>query len=535
MKDVLKSGSFKVALGSVVLFSFGIFFGFQLNNHSLAAIQGYLFDSDEYATDSNATDSNATDANATDANATDCNAWNTDYIIYLDDFFLENKKVNTGDKLYFYLETSGADIVSASVTLKNKKTNKTFTAELKDVYGRPNIDIPSNAQTSDYVVETLLLVGLNSDYSTFTKLFSEEEDEYNSYYYDFSDCTVAIQGKESTKITLKNMSLKSSETKINEKVYVNYETSEVPVEMMLTFVNKNSEKMTVNVKSVEKDPYFIVPTTSKAGTYELKSATILSDSNTYTYTKDGSNQTEKFNFNSTLIINSSEKENEYVYNNEDLNEDILKKIFNSSSDSTINIDVSNNPIVNSELFNSVKGTSKNLILNYNDNEYVVNGNDISTPKTINVSLSTKIIDSSSEIGKLVNNGIELDFPSNGDLPGDTLVRVKITQTMKQKLGDNKVQVYYYNSECNNFTKIASDVVASNDGYYEFNIKHNSKYIMVTNELDKSIVTEETDKTVTFQKGTKTNLLLIGLGILVIIVVALVIIVIKRNRKNKELY
>ena len=40
--------------------------------------------------------------------------------------------------------------------------------------------------------------------------------------------------------------------------------------------------------------------------------------------------------------------------------------------------------------------------------------------------------------------------------------------MKSKLGTGKVYVYYYNTQCDDFTEIATEVKPTSDGYYEFN-------------------------------------------------------------------
>ena len=46
--------------------------------------------------------------------------------------------------------------------------------------------------------------------------------------------------------------------------------------------------------------------------------------------------------------------------------------------------------------------------------------------------------------------------------------------MKSKLGKEKVYVYHYNTQCDDFTEIATEVKPTSDGYYEFNMSHNEE-------------------------------------------------------------
>ncbi len=551
--NIFRNNALKFILGGIVIFIFGIFVGYQLDNNSITSIQGFLFNAvgdatDSNATDSNATDSNATDSNATDSNATDSNATSgnaqaTDNILYLQTFELGASSAKAGDKVNVTLGTSGACNSGASIVFKNNDNGITFTVSVSSIANNPYITIPSNVSSGTYNVTEIMLVGTNSDNSTFSRRWSAV-DQNADYFVDFINKSIAITAKETTntsgsntqtKLALNSLSLKSTETNVSEKVYIDYKTSTSISSMKLTFNSDSGETMVVYVKSLTSNPYFEIPSTTIIGNYSLVSATISSDSSTIIYSKDGSiSGSEKFDFNSGIVVNDVKQQDTFVYNNEDLTNEIITELYNAKNTATINVSADTKPIISEELFNVIKGTNKKLIITYNDNQLIFDGNDISSSKSIDVSISANVIQADTSIGKLVSDGIVLDFASNGNLPGDATVRIKITEEMKSKLGTGKVYVYYYNVQCDDFTEIATEIKPTDDGYYEFTINHNSEYILVNEKLDDSLLSNGNDNVVNFQKSDKVNLLLIGLGVILIVVVIVIIIIVKKkNKKNNS--
>lgn len=548
MKDSFKKSALKLILGGIGLFAFGIFVGYQLDSNSISSLQGFLFNSlgDASATDPNATDANATDANATDANATDANAGTgypqtSDNILYLQNFSLKTASAKAGEKVKVDIETTGACNSGVSIIFKNLSNGSTFTVSVNlDTYDK-YIILPANVGAATYLVTDVLLVGTNSDNTTFTKQYSSASGSIgNVTHYDFVAqlkvvADAVLDNTIQTKLNLNSISLNSAEAKVNEKVFVKFVTSTPLTSLKLKFVNENSKEMLVYVKSLTNNPYFEVPSSSVIGTYNLVAATLASSTKTVLYSKDGTvSGSEKFLFNSSLVIKDNKPDNNFVYNNEDLTEEIITKLFDADSKSIININAGSNPIISSDLFNVIKGTTKKLVINYNDNQIIFEGKDVSSSKSIDVTLNTGVIKNDSNIGKLVNDGIVLDFASNGNLPGKALIRIKITEEMKAKFGNEKVHVYFYNLQCKDFSKVAAEVTATKDGYYEFGINHNSEYILVNKALDNKLIADDTDNVVSFQKSNKVYLLLIGLGLLVIVGVTAGIIIIEKKNKNKKL-
>ena len=557
--DKFKSKVIKLAVSGVAIFAVGIFVGYQLNYGTLSSIQGYLFNaageasdsnasnsnaSNSNASNSNASDSNASDANASSANASSANASATDNIIYLQNFALGSTSAKQGDKVNVTIGTSGACNSAVSIVFKNAN-GTTFTAQVQDITGNPYIVIPNSAVTTTYSVSDVLLVGRNSDNTTFTKQYSTSG--ANTYAFNSSLTVVAKETNNGgnnnggtqqpvAKVSLTSISLGSTSAKVSDKVYLNVQTSEKLNSLKLVFTSADGKTFTVYAKDLSTKPYIEIPSSTVGGTYSLTSAIISTSKSSTAYSKDGGNDTEKFDFNSTIEI-SDGTETSFIYNNEDINSDVLTKLYNAPSGSEITINADSNTLINEELFNAIKGKNKKLVINYKDNQVVFNGTDIDDSKTIDISMTVDTVSSNENINKLVSNGIVVNFPDNGNLPGKALIRVKATDEVDKVLNDN-VFVYVYNESSNDFCVVDTSVKKSSDGYYEFTITHNSDYLIVNEKLDsKLVVSQSGSDIVNFQKGNGTLLMLIAVGVAVIIAAVIVIVVLKKKKstplKNKK--
>lgn len=548
--DKFKSKVIKLAVSGVAIFAFGIFIGYQLNYGTLSSIQGYLFNaageasdsnasnsnaSNSNASNSNASNSNASDSNASDANASSANASATDNIIYLQNFALGSTSAKQGDKVNVTIGTSGACNSAVSIVFKGGN-GTTFTAQVQDITGNPYIVIPNSAVATTYSVSDVLLVGRNSDNTTFTKQYSTFG--ANTYAFNSSLTVVAKETNNDgtqqpvSKVSLTSISLGSTSAKVSDKVYVNTQTSEKLNSLKLVFTSADGKTFTVYAKDLLTKPYIEIPSSTVAGTYSLTSAIIATSKSSTAYSKDGGNDTEKFDFNSTIEI-SDGTETTFIYNNEDVNSDVLTKLYNAPSGTEITINADSNTLINEELFNAIKGKNKKLVINYKDNQIVFNGNDIDSSKTIDISMTVDTVSSNEDINKLVSNGIIVNFPDNGNLPGKALIRVKATEEVDKVLNDN-VYVYVYNESSNDFCIVDTSVKKSKDGYYEFTITHNSDYLIVNEKLDSKLVVSQSDgNIVNFQKGNGTLLMLIAVGVAVIIAAVIVIVVLKKKKSTSS--
>lgn len=568
--DKFKSKVIKLAVSGVAIFAFGIFIGYHLDNGMLSSIQGYLFNaageasdsnasnsnasnsnaSNSNASNSNASDSNASDSNASSSNASSANASATDNIIYLQNFALGSTSAKQGDRVNVTVSTSGACNSAMSIVFKGAN-GTTFTAQVQDITGTPYITVPNSAVATTYSVTDVLLVGRNSDNTTFTKQYSKSG--ANTYAFN-SNLTVTAKETNNggnsnsgsnnggtqnggtqtptvTKVTLTSISLNSTSATVSDKVYLDVKTSEKLNSLKLVFTSTDGKTFTVYAKDLTgTKPYIEIPSSTVGGTYSLTSAIISTSKSSTAYSKDGGNDTEKFDFNSTLEI-SDGTETTFIYNNEDVSSDVLTKLYNAPSGSEITINADSNTLINEELFNAIKGKNKTLTINYKDNQIVFNGRDITSSKTIDISMTVDDVSSNENINKLVSNGIVVNFPDNGNLPGKALIRVKATDEVDRTLNDN-VYVYIFNESTNDFCVVDTSVKKSSDGYYEFTITHNSDYLIVNEKLDsKLVVSQSSSNVVNFQKGNGTLLMLIAIGIAVVIAAVIVVVVLKKKSKN----
>ncbi len=544
--DKFKSKVIKLAVSGVAIFAVGIFVGYQLNYGTLSSIQGYLFNaageaSDSNASNSNASDSNASDANASSANASSANASSTDNIIYLQNFVLGSTSAKQGDKVNVTIGTSGACNSAVSIVFKNAD-GTIFTAQVQDITGNPYIVIPNSAVATTYSVSDVLLVGRNSDNTTFTKQYSTSG--ANTYAFNSSLTIVAKETNNDgnnnggtqqpvANVSLTSISLGSTSAKVSDKVYLNIQTSEKLNSLKLVFTSADGKTFIVYAKDLSTKPYIEIPSSTVGGTYSLTSAIIATSKSSTAYSKDGGNDTEKFDFNSTIEI-SDGTETTFIYNNEDVNSDILTKLYNAPSGSEITINADSNTLINEELFNAIKGKNKKLVINYKDNQIVFNGREIDDSKTIDISMTVDSVSSNENISKLVSNGVVVNFPDNGNLPGKALIRVKATDEVDKILNDN-VFVYVYNESTNDFCVVATSVKKSSDGYYEFTITHNSDYLIVNEKIDsKLVVSQNGGIVVNFQKGNGTLLMLIAVGVVVIIAAVILIVVLKKKKNDNDI-
>ena len=563
-----------IVRGGIAVFMIGILVGNTLKSNALTSIQGYLFKyatatdgnasdanywdaTDGNASDANywdATDGNASDANywdATDGNASDANYWSAtdgnasdgnasganvqpinsnDNVINLTSFSLNKTVATVGDTVYVTLKTTGALVIGGSVILRSPSHTTVYGLKINSMFNRPYVVIPKNMIAANYQVTDLLLTGLNSDETTFSKSYASGLG-INSSYFKFN-CTIKVNNPYE-KIKLNSISFDKSKIGVGEKVNVNIDASEELESVKLTF--KHSQKavsLSIYVKNLQDNPYFEIPTNFEKGKYSLTGVALSSANVTTTYTLSGSNQTEKLNFNYTIEV--SENSNaEAIYNNEDITAEVISNLYESSNP-VITINASGDTIINSEIFNIAKSTNKRLIISNNDNSLIFDGGEINTPKAIDASIAVGKIRLNTTIGGLVPNGIIVSFADNGNLPGKATVKIKANKITDEILGVKDVYVYFFNTSNQKFVSISDNVRKTSDGYYEFEITHNSDYILVNEKLDDLLLYKEgnsSDEVVAFQKSDNLYLLMIGAGLALAIVVAVVIIVLNSKKKN----
>lgn len=233
-----------------------------------------------------------------------------------------------------------------------------------------------------------------------------------------------------------------------------------------------------------------------------------------------------------------------TYKSAELNSKLIAEITESEDVKKIIIDANDNTKITSDIFKAIQNTDKQLVITYNENEIVFNGRNIKNPRDIDVTLSVNSIKTDTDISKLVtSDGVVVNFAPNGELPGIAKVRIKATDTLKRNITGNKVYAYFYDEKNKNFMLMSENVKLSEDGYYEFAIEHNSKYVLVSEKVDETLLAGyvaptqnnvEQKETVSFLESHKVYIMIIGICLLAIILVSIIVVLDKRGIKKRKM-
>lgn len=229
-----------------------------------------------------------------------------------------------------------------------------------------------------------------------------------------------------------------------------------------------------------------------------------------------------------------------IYNNSEITPEILEKISNNTKLQNITINLDENVNISRDVFMAIKEKNIKLTVNTGENQIIFDGNNIEITKDINAEISYNLVNKDSLLKEIVQEGVVINFANNGELPGTALIRIKATEELKQALDMDTILVYYYNEETKELTQMTDDAIYNEDGYIEFSINHNSKYLLVNKlieEKEYSVTTtsgdvKEKDK-VSFLESHKMYVIIIGVSILAIIVVVVILIVDKKVKNKKD--
>ena len=229
-----------------------------------------------------------------------------------------------------------------------------------------------------------------------------------------------------------------------------------------------------------------------------------------------------------------------IYNNSEITPEILGKISNNTELQNITINLDENVNISRDVFMAIKEKNIKLTVNTRENQIIFDGNNIEITKDINAEISYNLVNKDSLLKEIVQEGVVINFANNGELPGTALIRIKATEELKQALDMDTILVYYYNEETKELTQMTDDAIYNEDGYIEFSINHNSKYLLVNKlieEKEYSVTTtsgdvKEKDK-VSFLESHKMYVIIIGVSILAIIVVVVILIVDKKVKNKKD--
>ena len=230
----------------------------------------------------------------------------------------------------------------------------------------------------------------------------------------------------------------------------------------------------------------------------------------------------------TKVYANAETKRDYLSS---INSNKLDEFKNAGEGSNYIIEVDDDPLVKSDLFETIKGSDKTLTFVVDDNELIFNGKDIVNPKNVNAYFDVQSLSFDKKIEEKLSSGFIIYFANDGTLPGKAKVRIKADSSITSELS-SKNYIYYYNKTEDLFELIASNVQLTSDGYYEFTITHNSNYVITKEEIKDAKVEVDGKTKVSFQKSKTFQILLICGGALVA-VGAIVTIVILKKKKNKK--
>lgn len=236
-----------------------------------------------------------------------------------------------------------------------------------------------------------------------------------------------------------------------------------------------------------------------------------------------------------------EIETDLTYNNSEITEDILEKISNSTETQSITINLDKNVNISEDIFTAIKGKDIKLTINVGENQIIFNGNNITTPKDINAEISYNLASEDTLLKEIVQEGVVINFANNGQLPGKATIRIKVTDEMKKALNMETILVYHYDEETKELTQMTTNATYKEDGFIEFSINHNSKYLFVNELIEEKEYTVTTNENaevkneVSFLESHKMYIMIIGVSVLAIVIVAIILIVDKKaiaKRKAK---
>lgn len=173
---------------------------------------------------------------------------------------------------------------------------------------------------------------------------------------------------------------------------------------------------------------------------------------------------------------------------------VINAIKSASNGSKIQVDVSINKNIVKDIFDAIKNTDKTVTFVQSGIQWSFKGADITeASKDIDMKVDINTLDKSATINKeaissKVNNEdlMIVSFANNGKLPGRSKIKLKLDTNWISNKDKNNIEVYYYNESTGKIENIASQLKIDTNGYIEFDITHNSDYIIT----DKKIPVEQ---------------------------------------------
>lgn len=475
----------------------------------------------------------------------------------LNSFSLQTTTAKLNDKIYVNLSYN-EKVDYIDLTLINEATGEFTTRHINKYWeDEPYINLTGyyNPPAGTYRVDNIKLCANNECITYLNEKLHDKTSEGGMLikFIKIPNDKLEIENdSENTNesLRLKAINLNTYEAVVGEKISVDVNAVSPITSALLIFYNKeNNASFSAYVKEINNHGYFMLPSTTESGDYRLQKVILkdsLGNSRIFnvpefegdSYKDDEGIFYEKINL--KVKEDTLKSKENFTFNMEDYSDLIAKKIDTLEDNAIITAICDNTSLVNGSLFKQIQETRKTLILKYGDSEWVFNGTDIVSPKSIDVSMILKQIEDSDFKDSNISNKVSgddisvLSFFNNGTLPGKVLIRLNSTE-LDSKFGNNDVFVYYYNDEEDSLMKVALEVQKI-EGYYEFYINHNSEYIISSKKLSDKIVSTDDSMLKLNEKNTSNKIAdkdikkYILLGVLSLVIVVLVVLLAKKKLK-----
>jgi hypothetical protein len=459
-----------------------------------------------------------------------------------------SEKVKAGDKVYIAFNVLGKDLIEhAAVVFKDGTTNSYIQRNVIDpnrIEGDSYIELEKDDAPGNYSVVEVFAIFKSG------KMYRYVANTGNAIYgtpFEASIDSFTITDPSSEIIpqynfTKRGYKLKSTSQSVGGKVYVKITDSEYLSSIMYTFYDEeNGNSFSTYLKNIKDEPYFIIPSSTEPGIYKLKNV-IIKTSVGGIILQDSMTDPDALEIlNQTLTVKKAESMSQLYIDNTRFDEDALRLIKNSKEDAVITVICGPNSLISSEFFKVIKDSKRMLIIDYGQTEWVFNGSDIKDVKDIDATMAYVKIneaDLTSSISNAIDeDSVVIEFPNNGELPGKTLIRLSAKELSSYIKGD-KFFVYYIDEDNNKLDKVAMEIQKSDNGYVEFYIDHNSKYVISSKEAAESVISKNEDmlklnSEVSAGAKSDNTMLYIILGAAGVVIVLLVIALIRVKSSKKE--
>ena len=491
----------------------------------------------------------------------------TDHFLQVNRFRIKNNSIKYGDKVYLDLQyTSSKFIASCSLWLKSIEYESSLYYPIQDFATNPYFVMQDTAVGAvfpgEYEVRAMTCFSKNQPNQYLVEKNSNLTYSDNTFVNESG--TIQVEEEENkihSNLNFVYFELLDKEVSKGDTVHAYFSANIDIKSILVSFYNPiTNEEVSVSLKGVE-ERYFVVPSTIALGNYQLsyilmkgvngESYTLMNDSDGIKLYQDGllAYSNISVDFNQSFLVKDLENTLEgdlasgaktYFFDNANYSSDIQSQIDSLDDTATIYVVADHLSVIQKDLFQSIQGTNRTLVVNYLESEWVFHGSDITNLKNVDVSLllgdvSHQDFQEADFIKDLPEKTKVLTFSNNGELPGRALIRLKSTDLDQVFAGDD-LYIYYYDSKQNCLYKVAIEVQMKN-GYYEFYLQHNSSYLLTSKLLNKNYVSSDEQflKLNSVEHDLEDKSLPVVLyfiaGLIVIAVVVLTIVMV-RSRKRK---